>query len=74
MALLSINERLRYIRKEFGYTQKELAEKIELTERQYCNIECGRSIPSLDTIIKIADIYNVSIDYIVERTDFRVIK
>lgn len=71
---MSINEKIKNLRKESGYTQKELSEKLSISERQYINIESGKSKPSLETIIKIADIYNISIDYIVERTNFRGLK
>lgn len=71
---MSINEKLKELRKEMGYTQKEISEKLEISERQYINLEKGKSIPSLETIIKIADIYKISIDYITERTKFKGIK
>ena len=69
--IMGINEKIKELRNESGYTQKEISEKLNITERQYINIESGKSKPSLDTIIKIANIYNISIDYIVERTNYR---
>lgn len=71
---MSISEKLKELRKEMGYTQKEISEKLEISERQYINLEKGNSKPSLETIIKIADIYKISIDYITERTKYKGIK
>lgn len=71
---MSISEKLKELRKDMGYTQKEISKKLNISERQYINIEKGNSIPSLETIIKIADIYNISIDYITERTKYKGIK
>lgn len=71
---MGISEKLKELRKEMGYTQKEISKKLNISERQYINIEKGNSIPSLETIIKIADIYNISIDYITERTKYKGIK
>lgn len=71
---MSISEKLKELRKEKGYTQKEISKKLEISERQYINLEKEKSIPSLETIIKIADIYKISIDYITERTKYKGIK
>ena len=53
---MNIKER----REELGLTQKELAEKAGITQSFLCDIEQGRSKPSIDTAIKIADALNIS--------------
>lgn len=53
---LNIKER----REELGLTQKELAEKAGITQSFLCDIEQGRSKPSIDTAVKIADALNIS--------------
>ena len=51
------------------YSQKQIAELLEMQVTQYRRYENGeRSIP-IEVIIKIADIYDVSIDYLVGREE-----
>ncbi len=48
-------------------TQEELAKKISLSRDTYKNYEQGRTEPNIQTLITIADYYNVSLDYLCER-------
>lgn len=51
------------------YSQKQIAELLEMQVTQYRRYENGeRSIP-IEVIIKLADIYEVSIDYLVGREE-----
>lgn len=63
------SERLKATRQEQKLTQKNLAEYLKIQERAYQNYEYGNREPSLDTLIKIADYFNVSLDYLVGRSD-----
>ena len=47
-------------RERLGISQKELAEKAEIAQSFLCDIEQGRSKPSIDTAIKIAQVLNVA--------------
>ena len=47
-------------REELGITQKELAEKIGISQSFLCDIEQGRSKPSIDTAVKLADALDIS--------------
>ena len=51
----NINEK----REELGISQKELAEKIGISQSFLCDIEQGRSKPSIDTALKIAEVLNI---------------
>lgn len=63
--------RLEDLREERNWTQKAVASELHISQRAYSHYENGtRSMP-IDILIKIADLYNVSIDYIVGRTDIR---
>ena len=46
-----------------------MSEMLQMTERGYQNYELGRGEPSYDKLIEIADILNVSTDYLLGRTD-----
>ena len=52
---MNIKER----REQLGITQKELAEKIGISQSFLCDIEQGRSKPSIDTALKIASAVNI---------------
>ena len=61
---MNINERMKEARIERGITQKEIAEKLNMTQQQYGLYETGkRDIPALK-IKELAEIYNISADYL----------
>lgn len=62
-------ERIRELRQEKGYTTIEISTKLGIEQSYYSKLELGKHKISLPNLIKIADFYNVSIDYIVNRTD-----
>ena len=61
--------RIRELRKAKGITQVELAGSVNIKERQYQNLEAGSSKPSYDSLLALADYFDVSIDYLVGRSD-----
>lgn len=57
------------VRKAHGYTQSDIAKAIFVTQRTYSYYETGeRDIPT-QTLIRLADFYNVSVDYLLGRTE-----
>ena len=60
-----IPERLKELRKERGLTQKQLAEVLETTDDSIFSWEKGRSQPSIETLQKICNYFNVSADYLI---------
>lgn len=65
----AFNERLRAIRKENKLTQKQTAEAIATSEQNYQRYERGSQQPTLPTLIALADLFDVSLDYLVGRSD-----
>lgn len=62
-------KRIRELREDHDLTQRVLAEKLGMKQTQYFRYEQGyRDIPT-DILIQLADIYNTSTDYILERTN-----
>ncbi len=55
---------LREIRKEYGMTMKELADKIGVSESAISQYENGKREPGYETLIKLAGLFNVSADYL----------
>lgn len=61
--------RLRYLRESELLTQTQVANEIFCSQRAYSHYETGqRDIPT-QTLIRLADFYNVSVDYILGRTE-----
>ena len=62
-------QRLKSCRKKLGYTQMQVAIYADITETTYQNYERERQMPKLDILVRIADVYKVSLDYLTGRTD-----
>ena len=62
-------ERLKQLRKAAGLNQSEIAAMISVGQRQVSNYESGKDFPSEKTLIQLADFFNVSLDYLLDRSD-----
>ncbi len=67
-------ERLRECRKERGLTQGQVAIYCDITEKAYQNYELMTREPKLEILIKIAEFFEVSLDYLVGITDKKSIQ
>ena len=65
------NERLKLLRKEYKLTQVQMAEKMSIAYRNYQRLEANGNTPNYAHLIQIADIFDVSLDYLTGRTDKR---
>lgn len=63
-------ERLIKLRKENGLTQSALASKLNTTQRRISHIEKGNAEPDLNTLIAIAELFDVSTDYLVGKEEY----
>ncbi|MBQ3551145.1 MAG: helix-turn-helix transcriptional regulator [Clostridia bacterium] len=66
-----LSKRLKQCRKEKGLTQQQVAIYCDITEKAYQNYELMTREPKLEILVKIADFYEVSLDYLVGRTDIK---
>ena len=62
-------ERLKEVRRESGKKQREVAEMLGMKLRGYQSYEMGEAEPGLEKLMMLADLFHVSIDYLVGRTD-----
>ena len=69
--MTTLGERLKMLRKEKRMTQPELAELLHQSLRAYQYYESGHHIPELSNLILLADFYDVSLDYLVGRSETR---
>ncbi|MBR6743311.1 MAG: helix-turn-helix transcriptional regulator [Clostridia bacterium] len=60
---------LKLLRKSRGYTQIAVQMKTGIEQALLSKFENGERVPPTETLIRLADFYNVSIDYILCRTD-----
>lgn len=63
-------ERLIEQRKLNKVTQRQMADYLQITQPSYIRYENGTSQPSLENLVKIADYFDVSVDYLLGRTEY----
>lgn len=66
--------RLREIRKSKGISQLKMAMDLNMSQNTISRYETGEREPGINELIKVADYFNVSIDYLLERTNNPEIK
>lgn len=71
---MNIGETIRVLRTEKGITQKDLANKLSISPSTIGMYEQNRRVPDINTISKIATIFNVTIDYLIRETDIKQIE
>ena len=62
-----IGDKLLQLRKEKGYSQEQLANVLNVSRQAVSKWEAGTSIPELEKLILMADIFEVSVDYLVRK-------
>lgn len=60
---------LKRFRKEYKVTQKRAAEISGVAERVFQSYEYGKVVPTVTVLIALADFFDVSLDYLVGRSD-----
>lgn len=59
---MSFSENLQFLRAHSNTTQEQLAEQLEVSRQSVSKWESGSSFPEMDTLLRICDIYNVTLD------------
>ena len=57
------------LRTQSGWTQTDVAEKLNIKYQSYQAYELGITVPSLQNFIALAELYDVSLDYLVGKKD-----
>ena len=63
--------RLKELRESKGLTQKEVAEIIGYSEISYARYEKGEREPDISTLCKLAEYFNVTVDYLIGRGNLK---
>jgi len=66
-------KRIRDLREDNDKTQKEIASYLGIYQQYYSQYELGKFTMPIELLIKLCDYYNVSLDYITERTNKKAI-
>ena len=67
-APVGLGERIKQLRKEAGWSQAELGEKVGTDSQRVSRYENERITPSIDAVVRIAEAFNVSLDYLLVET------
>ena len=67
---MQIGNKLKELRISEGLTQQELSERLGISRVNYTRYETDKVRPDYETLIKLADFYNVSLDEIFDRNTF----
>ena len=66
---MKFSERLKELRKKANFTQVEVAEKLGISQPAYASWERGVKKPTQENLIKIAQVLNVSVDYLIGNSE-----
>lgn len=64
-------ENIRSLRVDKGFTQKQIAQYLGISQNTYSQYEIGVLNYPVDVLIKLAEFYNVSVDYLLGRTNIK---
>lgn len=65
----TVGERIRYLRKENGWTQANIADFLHVAEITVSSWERNRTEPDIETIIRISILFHVTTDYLLGKMD-----
>ena len=68
--MATIDDRIKELRTKKGFTQDILAESLMVNRSTLANWEISRAFPDVNTIVKMADLFDVSADYLLGRDDY----
>ena len=66
---MNLKDKLQLLRKQNGYSQEQLADKLGIARQTISKWENGQAIPELNGLILLSDLYGVTIDRIVKEND-----
>ena len=67
--IMKYTERIRILREDTNKTQTDIAALLNVGQRTYCDYELGKTRIPVDSLIILAKLYNVSMDYICGLSD-----
>ena len=63
-------ERLTELRKLNHITQRQVAQTLNISQPSYIRYENGSAEPNLENLVRLAELFDVSVDYLLGRSDY----
>lgn len=63
-------KRLKELRKEYSFSQNQIAKKLGITQQSYARYEADTSEPSFDMLVEISNLFEVSCDYLLGKSEY----
>lgn len=67
VSMVNVNENIRFLRKKKGWTQEKFSQKIGIKRSLVGAYEEGRSDPRLNNLLKMCDVFSISLDNILKK-------
>ena len=65
---VQLTDNLVRLRKAYNYTQQQIGDKLNISRQAYSNYERGKRIPDIGMLLRLADIYGVSLEQLLTQT------
>lgn len=65
---MRLSEKILELRKTSGFSQEQLAEKLDITRQSISKWESGESLPEIERLIELSRVFNVTVDYLVNES------
>ncbi len=66
---MDFSEKIYALRKDKGYTQEQLAEKLDVSRQSISKWESGQVIPEVEKIVELSKVFNVTLDYLLKPSE-----
>ena len=63
---MNIGEKIKFLRSENNLTQKDLANKLQVSSQAISNLELNKGFPDISNLIRISDMFNISLDELIK--------
>ena len=67
VANVQLVENLRRLRDEHNYTQLQISKRLNISRQAYSNYETGKRVPDIETLLRLTDIYRISLEDLIAR-------
>ncbi len=64
---MNIGEKIMKLRKQQGWSQEELANRLDVTRQSVSKWESGASVPELEKIVRLSELFGISTDCLLKR-------
>lgn len=66
--MMKLSKKILELRKSAGFSQEQLAEKLDITRQSISKWESGESLPEIERLVELSKVFNVTVDYLVNES------